>query len=259
MGGRQENYVVCKYIAEFWNTVTNMAFFSLAIYGIWKVRSTKQENRFVLCYLGMLVVGLGSWFFHMTLQYQWQLADELPMVYCTCICIYCALRADVKTGTDIFVALALFAYSAIVTLVYLQIRKPVFHQVAYALEVFLILIRSTMHQMEMRKSNWRAYQDMQRLFWMGVCAFGGAFMLWNIDNIFCTGLRTIRNALPAVVGPFFQLHAYWHIGTALGCYLSIVYQQYLRLVKLGTVDEYRLRWLAMGIIPYLDKDIKQKA
>ncbi|KAJ1806188.1 alkaline ceramidase ydc1, partial [Coemansia sp. RSA 2599] len=161
------------------------------------------------------------------------------------------------TGTDVFVAMALFAYSAIVTLVYLQIRKPVFHQVAYALEVFLILIRSTMHQMEIRKTNWRAYQDMQRLFWRGVGAFGVAFMLWNIDNIFCTGLRAIRNAVPTAFEPFFQLHAYWHIGTALGCYVSIVYQQYLRLVKLGRVDEYRLRWLALGI-PYLDKEGKQK-
>ncbi|KAJ1645658.1 hypothetical protein LPJ64_002775 [Coemansia asiatica] len=165
---------------------------------------------------------------------------------------------DVKTGTDIFVALALVAYSAIVTLVYLQIRKPVFHQVAYALEVFLVLIRSMMHQMEIRKTNWRAYQDMQQLFWLGVGAFGGAFALWNIDNIFCTGLRAMRNVVPAVIGPFFQLHAYWHIGTALGCYVSIVYQQYLRLVKLGRVDEYRLRWVAL-VIPYLDKDVKQKA
>ncbi|KAJ2362289.1 alkaline ceramidase ydc1, partial [Coemansia sp. RSA 2607] len=250
-----ENYVVCKYIAEFWNTLTNMAFFSLAIYGIWNVRSTRQENRFVLCYLGMLIVGLGSWFFHMTLKYEWQLADELPMVYCTCICIYCALRADVKSGTDFFIALALFAYSAIVTLVYLQIRKPVFHQVAYAVEVFIVLIRSTMHQIEIRKTNMRAFQEMQQLFWLGVGAFGLSFFLWNIDNIYCTNLRAIRNSLPAVLAPLFQLHAYWHIGTALGCYASIVYQQYLRLVKLGKVDEYRLRWIS-NVVPIIEKPAK---
>ncbi|KAJ2012659.1 hypothetical protein GGI06_004077, partial [Coemansia sp. S85] len=165
----EENYVVCKYIAEFWNTVTNVAFFSLAIFGMWKVRSTRQESRFLLCYMGMLIVGLGSWFFHMTLQYQWQLADELP---------------------------TLFAYSTIVTLVYLQIRKPVFHQVAYGIEIFVVLVRSTMHQMEIRKTNLRAYAEMQQLFSLGVAAFGVAFALWNIDNIFCNNLRAIRNALP---------------------------------------------------------------
>ncbi|KAJ2756745.1 hypothetical protein GGI19_000623 [Coemansia pectinata] len=248
----EENYVVCKYIAEFWNTVTNLAFFSLAIFGMWKVRSTRQESRFLLCYMGMLIVGLGSWFFHMTLQYQWQLADELPMVYCTCVCIYCVLRADVKAGTDVYVSLALFAYSTIVTLVYLHIRKPVFHQVAYGIEIFVVLVRSTMHQIEIRKTNLRAYAEMQQLFGLGVAAFGVAFALWNIDNIFCSNLRAIRNALPMVLAPFFQLHAYWHIGTAIGCYASIVYQQYLRLVMLGTMDNYRLRKAAF-IVPYIDR------
>ncbi|KAJ1942501.1 hypothetical protein FBU59_003178, partial [Linderina macrospora] len=55
-----ENYVMCKYIAEFWNTTTNIAFLGLALFGMYKVRATQQENRFLLCYLGMLVVGMGS-------------------------------------------------------------------------------------------------------------------------------------------------------------------------------------------------------
>ncbi|KAJ2858724.1 hypothetical protein GGI22_003281, partial [Coemansia erecta] len=119
----EENYVVCKYIAEFWNTSTNLVFFALALLGMYKVRTTGQENRFLICYMAMLIVGLGSWLFHMTLQYQWQLADELP---------------NVKVGSDILVSLALVAYSTVVTLVYVQIRKPVFHQVAYGIEVFYI-------------------------------------------------------------------------------------------------------------------------
>ncbi|KAJ2035004.1 alkaline ceramidase ydc1 [Coemansia sp. RSA 922] len=174
----------------------------------------------------------------MTLQYQWQLADELP--------------TDVKAGTDVYVSLALFAYSTIVTLVYLHIRKPVFHQVAYGIEIFVVLVRSTMHQIEIRKSNLRAYAEMQQLFGLGVAAFGVAFALWNIDNIYCNNLRAIRNALPMFLAPFFQLHAYWHIGTAIGCYASIVYQQYLRLVMLGTMDNYRLRKAAF-IVPYIDR------
>ncbi|KAJ2889941.1 alkaline ceramidase ydc1, partial [Coemansia aciculifera] len=103
-----------------------------------------------------------------------------------------------------------------------------------------------------RKTNLRAYAEMQQLFGLGVAAFGVSFALWNVDNIFCNELRAIRNSLPAVLGPFFQLHAYWHIGTAIGCYACIVYQQYLRLVMLGTMDEYRLR-KALFIVPYIDR------
>ncbi|KAJ2080277.1 Alkaline ceramidase 3 [Coemansia sp. RSA 988] len=251
----EENYVMCTYIAEFWNTTTNVVFFALAAFGMYQVRATKQESRFLLCYIAMMVVGLGSWLFHMTLQYQWQLADELPMVYGTCICIYCALQADAKVGTNIYVSLGLFGYSAVVTLVYVQIRKPVFHQVAYGLEVLIILIRNMIHQMEIRKTNLGAYTEMMQLYQLGVGSFGLAFVLWNIDNIFCTEIRALRNALPVVLAPLFQLHAYWHIGTALGCYVSIVYQQYLRLVKLDKIDQFYLRKMAF-VVPYIDRRAK---
>ncbi|KAJ1727839.1 hypothetical protein LPJ61_004367, partial [Coemansia biformis] len=251
-----ENYVLCKYIAEFWNTSTNMAFFALALFGMWRVRAMKQEGRFLLCYVGMLVVGLGSWLFHMTLQYQWQLADELPMVYGTCICIYCAFQADAKAATkSTYMWLVLVGYSATVTLVYVQIRRPVFHQVAYALEVAVIMIRSMMHQRQIRKTDQRAYAKLVSLFWLGGGSFGLAFVLWNIDNIFCAELRAMRAMLPAALAPFLQLHAHWHIGTALGCYVSIVYQQYLRLIKLGVVNDYRMRRLAF-VVPYIDRRIK---
>ncbi|KAJ1965024.1 alkaline ceramidase ydc1 [Dipsacomyces acuminosporus] len=164
---------------------------------------------------------------------------------------------DVKAGTDVLMSLALAGYSAVVTVVYLQVRNPVFHQVAYALEVFTILIRSTMHQIEIRKTNWQAYREMQQLFWLGAGSFGLAFVLWNVDNIFCSDLRAIRNSVPPVLAPFFQLHAYWHIGTAIGCYATILYQQYLRLVMLGTMDRYRLRWMVHGI-PYIDLAVKSE-
>ena len=37
--------------------------------------------RYQMIYLGLLMVGIGSWMFHMTLKYEMQLLDELPMVW----------------------------------------------------------------------------------------------------------------------------------------------------------------------------------
>ncbi len=34
-----------------------------------------------MCYLALLVIGVGSWLFHMTLRYDMQLMDEIPMVF----------------------------------------------------------------------------------------------------------------------------------------------------------------------------------
>ncbi|CAG8706777.1 202_t:CDS:2, partial [Scutellospora calospora] len=63
----KENYIVNEYIAEFVNTTTNLTFIK---YGL--------EKRFIVAYMGILLVGIGSWCFHMTLLYEFQLLDELP-------------------------------------------------------------------------------------------------------------------------------------------------------------------------------------
>lgn len=37
--------------------------------------------RYQIIFCSLLTVGVGSWMFHMTLQYEMQLLDELPMVW----------------------------------------------------------------------------------------------------------------------------------------------------------------------------------
>ena len=39
----------------------------------------------ILVQLSLIIVGIGSWMFHMTLLYHMQLLDELPMIYGTAI------------------------------------------------------------------------------------------------------------------------------------------------------------------------------
>ena len=44
--------------------------------------------RFILSHILLLIVGLGSWMFHMTLRYEMQLLDELPMIFGSAAQIY---------------------------------------------------------------------------------------------------------------------------------------------------------------------------
>ena len=85
----EHNYVYTPYIAEFWNTITNLAMIIPPIYGIWDVRKQKFEKRFYICYSMLLTIGLGSWLFHMTLWYEMQLLDEIPMVFGSATFTYC--------------------------------------------------------------------------------------------------------------------------------------------------------------------------
>ena len=45
---------------------------------------------------GFALVGAGSFVFHATLQYEAQLADELPMIYVASYC--CAVMFDLQPG-----------------------------------------------------------------------------------------------------------------------------------------------------------------
>uniref|UniRef100_A0A8C1YT93 Alkaline ceramidase n=1 Tax=Cyprinus carpio TaxID=7962 RepID=A0A8C1YT93_CYPCA len=70
----EENYVVSYYIAEFWNTVSNLIMILPPIYGAIQTCKDGLEVRYVWSFLGLAAVGIGSWSFHMTLQYEMQVS-----------------------------------------------------------------------------------------------------------------------------------------------------------------------------------------
>ena len=52
--------------------------------------------RFFLLYLTLLTIGVGSWLFHMTLRYDMQLMDEVPMVFGSATLIYCIYQVQTQ-------------------------------------------------------------------------------------------------------------------------------------------------------------------
>ena len=59
---------VSWYIAEFWNTLTNLSMIIPPIWGIHKCLQRGLETRYLVGFLALLLVGIGSTMFHMTLQ-----------------------------------------------------------------------------------------------------------------------------------------------------------------------------------------------
>ena len=78
----ERNYRVSYYVAEWYNTITNLLFVLLGTYGFYRSIKSGLEPRFQLLYLGVIVIGLGSAAFHGTLSFHGQQADENPMI-CT--------------------------------------------------------------------------------------------------------------------------------------------------------------------------------
>jgi len=76
----ETNYSHSRYIAEFVNTLTNIPSISLGLYGLYHTRKNGIPLRYGLCFLGLSMIGVGSFGFHASLKWEWQLMDELPMV-----------------------------------------------------------------------------------------------------------------------------------------------------------------------------------
>ena len=222
----ETNYEVTYYIAEFWNTVSNLVMILLPIYGIYwsvKQKNSKKFNSFrvtnsmLACHLGLCLVGLGSWMFHMTLLYPMQLLDELPMVFGSGILIYAhydlflsaylieqqsrrSSRVSKRKSflyeiliSRICVALLISTYCALFAYIYLFVWKnPIFHEIAYGVEVFTIIFLSIL--------NIKYYQTKKRLWVMSLFYYALGFSLWNIDNNFCNYLKNSRVQLESLFG-----------------------------------------------------------
>ena len=103
-----------------------------------------------MAYLSLVIVGLGSWAFHMTLLYPMQLLDEvrahlptrllicsqLPMIYGSCVLIFNLQSSKITTGSaGVFLIAALISFSFVITYSYLDHKDALFHEVAYGFQV----------------------------------------------------------------------------------------------------------------------------
>lgn len=52
----------------------------MGLYGAWATVRAGTPKRYAVPYLGLALIGIGSFGFHASLKWSWQLMDELPMV-----------------------------------------------------------------------------------------------------------------------------------------------------------------------------------
>ncbi|KAK9722013.1 alkaline ceramidase ydc1 [Basidiobolus ranarum] len=242
----EENYVVCKYIAEFHNTLTNAVFVLLALYGLHTVKKLKMETRFLTSFGTFMMVGIGSWCFHMTLLYEMQLLDELPMLFATCVLIYSVFETKETSIYGWKFPVLLFVIATLISTIYILVKSPLFHQLSYGCLTAVLVFRALYLFISLPSGP--AKRSMQRLLITSWGSYALGFLAWNIDNEFCPQIRAARAYLGSPWDSLLQLHGWWHILTGLGSYVYIVFSQYIRQIQLGKKDLYTIHW-TMGVLP----------
>ena len=77
----ENNYEISDYIVEFWNTISSFSLCVLGLYDIFVCYKLKARGNEYLIGLLIITIGLGSAAFHGTLRFEYQLWDELPMIW----------------------------------------------------------------------------------------------------------------------------------------------------------------------------------
>nr|XP_032834447.1 alkaline ceramidase 3-like isoform X2 [Petromyzon marinus] len=189
----EDNYDYSPFVAEFWNTLSNLPMVAAPLLSAPFCARAHMEWRYLVAHVGISVVGIGSWFFHMTLLYEMQLLDELPMIYTCCVFVYCLFLSFEKPNfMNVPFILTLVAFSCLVTGIYLLLKDPVFHQVMYGMLVCFLVVR------------------------------GVYIAFWRVRV----------SMLPTSLGAVSQLHAWWHLLSGLGSYLHILFSLSARLLYL---------------------------
>ncbi|KAK4060695.1 hypothetical protein Trihar35433_10103 [Trichoderma harzianum] len=133
---------------------------------------------------------------------------------------------------------ALSSYCAEFCNVYYHITKdPIFHQTAYAALTATIVFRS-MWVMESQLRPVLSARDPEKASYVlntmwtmvatGLSIFLGGFLIWNLDNVFCSQVRQWRHAVGLPWAVLLEGHAWWHLMTGLGAYYYIIWGIWLR-------------------------------
>lgn len=157
-----------------------------------------------------------------------QLLDELSMIYLTSTTFFAMFSYGQSRAIKILVFMFTISFSLFVTLYYHYLKDPVFHQNAFAILVATVIFKMV-YEMEYllrpsrrpKKSSSKKEQkrmderdlSILHIMWAlaicGVASVGLGFLIWNLDNIYCSTLRRWRRDIGLPWGIVLEGHGWW--------------------------------------------------
>lgn len=129
------------------------------------------------------------------------LLDELPMVYAAMQALYCVIAQGKPTTLTLKLGCAFVPL--FITVTYLLVPDPIYHQAAYA----AITLSTAWKQYALGKTFPRQsslYKYTLYILKSGVVLEIMAFAIWNFDNLFCERITAWRARVPVSSHSAFQ-------------------------------------------------------
>lgn len=239
----EPNYELTYYVAEFWNTLSNLAFIvpQLSQY-IALSKHKSVELAYKRAFLSLALVGIGSLCFHMTLARPMQMFDETSMILVSLHGFYLLWVIKKPNVNRNILAALLLAYGLVFLSLYVfLVDQPIFHHTTFGLLVYASIALGY----QLKRIHGPYYK-----FWTVLIVQHLGFAFWLIDKHYCELLTHFRNHyVPSPLRPFFQFHALWHLFMGLGAHIFIC-----GLIRLRAWTKYReefiirYKWFGLWIV-----------
>ncbi|KAJ4456347.1 putative alkaline phytoceramidase [Paratrimastix pyriformis] len=237
-------YLVTPYIAEFWNCISNCAYLFVGISGLVSAFKRNSEWRFKSLHLFVILIGLGSGLYHMTMMRSWSLLDIGPMIgFCFSNNYVYVMMGAKKANLRWLVALV-FAILCVGVLHVSWVHPEWFNLLFLAVAGSSVPTAFFWCLDSPEFAGKRGKKEIYRriAFWFLACSlFGIASLVWCGDKILCGKLRALRAALAlkygvagSLLAGALEFHAWWHLLTALALHTTSTLGEYLRRARLGT-------------------------
>jgi len=199
----ENDYVVSRYIAEFWNTISSLFIVLLGLHGLLMHNKKYYERRHSAVFFILSIVGIGSALFHCTLRKTGQMLDEIPMVLGNHALLYSSLLVRNKTPSPA-VLYGILISAIFHTIIYLYFQWFTIFVVLYTLGWFFQtkILLGWMYEGFART----IYPQTWLCIYLSFGCYIGGFVLWLIENVFCDSVQGL------------QLHAIWHVAAGIATY-----------------------------------------
>jgi hypothetical protein len=193
------DYEHTSYIAEFYNTISNIPMILLGLFGLYHAFKSRLDYRFNLSFFFLFFIGIGSSLFHATLLYHFQLLDELPMILGSLVFIYCMVDMQLVSllennpkkhhitslrwiltffltayGIITGILMALYVNRFDLNLINSNITSPLPMNISYVAMVVFMTFRAVAIVYHSKDENIRTY------FWVSLFFFMSGAIFWVI-------------------------------------------------------------------------------
>ncbi|KAH9620790.1 hypothetical protein KSS87_018170 [Heliosperma pusillum] len=228
----EKNYVYSSYIAEFFNTISNVPGIILALFGLIIALSQHFEKRFSFLHISNMALAIGNMLYHATLQRVHQHSDETPMVWEMLLYLYILYSPDwhYKSTIPTFI----FFYGAVFGLAHHLVGFDVGFKVHYTVLCLLCIPRMYKYYIHTGDI------DAKRLAKLYLLTLVLGSICWFADREFCKEFSSWY------FNP--QGHALWHIFMGFNSHFANTFLMFCRAQQLGwepTIAHF------MGVLPYV--------